>query len=168
MRRVLLTGMSGAGKSTLTAALAARGYRAIDLDCAEYSEWRSVAPSDTTPGTPVEATRDWVWREDRVRELLRDESAQTLFVSGTASNMRLFLPDFDAVVLLSAPAEVLAQRLGKRGHGEYGSRPAELQRVLELVRSVEPLLRRASTHELDTRASIDDVVRAITTIAGGA
>ena len=39
MKRVLLTGMSGTGKSTLTSKLAARGYKAIDADADEWSEW---------------------------------------------------------------------------------------------------------------------------------
>ena len=36
MKQVLITGMSGTGKSTVVRALAARGYRAIDLDCDHY------------------------------------------------------------------------------------------------------------------------------------
>ena len=39
MKRVLLTGMSGIGKSTVIAALAARGYKAIDADADEWSHW---------------------------------------------------------------------------------------------------------------------------------
>ena len=57
MRRVLLTGMSATGKSTLAAAIAARGYRAVDLDTDAW-HWVDVV-DDTPPGTPVEAGRDW-------------------------------------------------------------------------------------------------------------
>ena len=32
MKRVLLTGMSGTGKSTVINELAARGYKAVDID----------------------------------------------------------------------------------------------------------------------------------------
>ena len=39
MKRLLLTGMSGSGKSTVINALAARGYKAVDLDCDTFSEW---------------------------------------------------------------------------------------------------------------------------------
>jgi dephospho-CoA kinase len=44
VKRVLLTGMSGTGKSTLIRLLAARGYKAVDTDTDEWSEWV------TTPG----------------------------------------------------------------------------------------------------------------------
>jgi broad-specificity NMP kinase len=72
MKRILITGMSGTGKSTLTRELAARGFKAIDLDDAEWSEWTEVEfDGDPASGSsPVEPDRDWVWREDRVAELL--------------------------------------------------------------------------------------------------
>ena len=44
MKRILLTGISGVGKSTVTDALVTRGYKAVDTDCDEFSEW--VAASD--------------------------------------------------------------------------------------------------------------------------
>ena len=50
MQRVLLTGMSGTGKSTLIHELGARGYKAIDTDSDEWSEWVQ------TPGDGA----DWV------------------------------------------------------------------------------------------------------------
>ena len=39
VKRVLLTGMSGTGKSTLITALAARGFKAVDMDEPEWSEY---------------------------------------------------------------------------------------------------------------------------------
>src|SRR6516164_6957430 len=111
MKTVLLTGISGTGKSTVTTALAARGERAVDLDADEFSEWVDVADDDATAGSPVEAGRDWVWRADRVDALLAAGADGTLFVSGCAANMGPFLPRFDHVILLSAPPEVIAERL---------------------------------------------------------
>lgn len=166
MRRVLLTGMSGAGKSTAIAALAARGYRAVDADCDEYSHWVAVSPDEADiPGSPVEADRDWVWREDRIQALLATGAADILFLSGCAANMRAFLPQFDAVILLSAPAEVIVERLATRTTNPYGKRPAEVARTLELIETVEPLLRRIATHEIDTSAPLDEVVASILRLA---
>ena len=42
MKRVLITGMSGTGKSTVIAELAARGYKAVDVDEPEFSVLVSV------------------------------------------------------------------------------------------------------------------------------
>jgi hypothetical protein len=67
MKRILITGMSGTGKSAVIVELMRRGYRAIDLDTPEWSHWIHAAPDDDL--TPRDG-QDWVWREDRVRELL--------------------------------------------------------------------------------------------------
>lgn len=158
MKRILLTGMSGTGKSTVITALAARGYQAVDLDCDAYSEWVTISGEDGAAGSPVEPGRDWVWRENRVQELLSHANAEVLFVSGCASNMGRFLPQIDAVILLTAPAEVIVERLAERKNNPYGKRPGEVDRVLQLMETVEPLLRRVASHVVDTSASLEDVM----------
>jgi dephospho-CoA kinase len=165
VKRILLTGISGVGKSSVIAELAARGYTAVDADCDDYSEWRAVSDDDNTPGSPVEAGRDWVWREDRLQALLDSENADILFLAGCAANMRAFLPQFDRVILLSAPAEVIVERLATRTTNQYGKRPDEVARTLSLMQTVEPLLRRAADDEIDTSAPLDAVVAGILRLA---
>ena len=157
---MLLTGMSGAGKSTLTEELAARGYKAVDLDTDEWSEWVAVEFSGdpTSPESPVQPGRDWVWREDRVRDLLSTEDADVLFVSGCAENMSKFYGQFDHIVLLSVPAAVIVERLAARTTNPYGKRPAEVARVLGLLQTVEPRWRRVAGYEVDTSAPLHQVV----------
>jgi broad-specificity NMP kinase len=162
VKRILLTGMSGTGKSTLIGELATRGYKAVDVDCDEFSEWVQVSGDAGPYGTPVEEYRDWVWREDRIQDLLSTEDAEVLFLSGCAENMGRFLPQFDHVVLLSAPAKVLVERLATRTTNSYGKQADEVARVLGLVETVEPLLRRAAGVEIDTsRASLEEVVATV-------
>jgi shikimate kinase len=165
MKRVLLTGMSGTGKSTLTDELAARGYKAIDLDCDAFSEWVELNGASESPGSPVQTDRDWIWRADRIDELLSTEDADVVILSGCASNMGQFLPRFDHVILLRAPADVIVERLKSRTNNPYGKHPDEVARVLDLLKTVEPLLRRAATHEIDTHACLDDVVTTVLELA---
>jgi shikimate kinase len=158
--------MSGTGKSTLVNALAARGYKAIDLDTDEWSEWVPVAGEadlfdPTAPPDSVWRNQDWVWREDRVQRLLSTDDADLLFVSGTASNQGKFHARFDHIVLLSAPANVLIERLSTRTNNPYGKHPDDLARVLEHLRTVEPLLRRAASVEIDTSAPVNRVLETI-------
>jgi shikimate kinase len=158
MQRILLTGISGTGKSTLSAALAARGYKAVDADTAAWSAWVAAGEVAGAAGTPVRPDADWVWRADRIRALLATEDAPILFLSGCAPNMGQFLPQFDHIVLLSAPPATLVARLATRTTNAYGKQPDEVARVLALQQTVEPLLRRAATHEIDTRLPLDQVV----------
>ena len=157
MKRVLLTGMSGTGKSTVIGELAARGYKAVDADADEWSEW-VTGDSDRSGST---AEPDWVWREDRIQHLLSTEDAAVLFVSGCRTNQVKFYAQFDHIVLLSAPVPLMIERLATRTTNPYGKQPDQLVMVLQHKRTVEPMLRRVASLEVDTTVSVDRVVETI-------
>ena len=159
MNRILITGMSGTGKTSVIQEMIARGHRAIDLDTPEWSEWVAAAPGDAL--TPAEG-RDWVWREDRVRTLLSRPDHETLFIAGCAENMGRLFPLIDAVILLSAPAATIMERLLTRSSGSYGSVAEERQKAAGLIATIEPLLRKSADHEIDTgkpvHATVDEIL----------
>ena len=163
MKRILITGMSGTGKSTVIEQLAALGHRAVDLDTPAYSHMVTVDPGELTG---IGLGRDWVWREDRTRKVLSSSDADVLFVAGCSPNQGRFYPEFDAVILFSAPLDVIADRLATRTNNPFGQRPGEVERVLRLREEVEPLLRRGASHEIDTSAPLDEVVARVIRIAG--
>lgn len=151
--------MSGTGKSTVIRALAARGFKAIDTDTDEWSEWADIVVETDASATTEEP--DWIWREDRIRQLLSTDDADALFISGCKTNQRTFYPQFDHIVLLSAPTPLIIERLATRTTNPYGKHPDELAQVLHYLQSVEPLLRRGATLEVDTSPPIDQVVETI-------
>jgi len=155
MGSVLVTGMSGTGKSTALAELGRRGFRVVDTDSSAWSEW--VPAADRAVG-------EWLWREDRIAKLLKSENEHTLYVSGCMSNQGKFYDRFDAIVLLSAPLEVILDRVEKRTTNDYGKGPGERDLILSDFGSVEPMLRATCTHEIDASRPLDDVVDALIAI----
>lgn len=103
----------------------------------------------------------------RIAELLAVDDERTLYVSGCVANQGTFYDRFDAVVLLSAPVEVLLDRIEHRVTNDYGKRPAERELVLFHLETVEPLLRATCTHELDASRPLEQVVDELAAIGGG-
>jgi dephospho-CoA kinase len=163
MRRVLVTGVSGVGKSTTVAELARRGLKAVDLDDAAWSEW--VDSPDGDGPSPLHPGQDWLWRADRVARLLATEDADVLVVGGCAPNLATFRTEFDVIVLLSAPAAIMAERLGGRPGSAYGAHPEELARSLRFKDTAEPRLRSIADAEIDTTAPLEVVVATILALA---
>jgi hypothetical protein len=146
--------MSGTGKSTVLAELRRRGFEVVETDKPEWMEW-----SNEEGG--------YVWREDRVAELLARERDGPLFVSGTVSNQGGFYPDFDAVVLLSAPLEVLLGRVDNRTTNDFGKTPGERERIIDDFAAFEHRLRATCTHELDATQPIESIVAELIRIGDG-
>lgn len=141
MARILVTGMSGAGKSSLLEELARRGHLTVDTD---DDGWE-------LPGA--------VWDEDRMSDLLQRH--EDVVVSGTVENQGRFSDRFDHVVLLSAPVDVLIERVANRTNNPYGRSAEQQAEIRRYVRDVEPLLRRGATVELDGRRSLPELADAV-------
>ena len=150
MGAVLVTGMSGTGKSTVLAELARHGHRVVDTDVGGWIDETGPEP---------------LWREDWIARLLDEHADGSLFVAGTVVNQGRFYARFDAVVLLSAPAEVILDRLATRETNEFGKSDAEREKILEDLSWVEPLLRAGATVEIDTRRPLEDVVAELERLA---
>jgi shikimate kinase len=163
VKRVLLTGMSGTGKSTVIKALAARGYNAVDTDEDGLSELVCVPEDEPTGLAPG---KDWVWREDRIQDLLGADRPGVLFLGGCSPNQGKFYPWFDHVILLTAPAHLIMERLATRTNNPYGKRPEEVTRVLSLQQTIEPMLRRGAGAEVDTSVHLDEVVETVLRLVG--
>jgi hypothetical protein len=165
MVKILVTGMSGTGKSTVLEELSRRGHQTVDTDSDTWSE--SVASDDQGRSS------DWVWREDCIGRLLDSHRDGLLYVAGCKSNQGRFYDRFDAVVLLSAPTEMILERIRIRDTNSYGKSASERRMILDDLETVEPLLRATSTVELDTCRPLAEVADDLVTLgevllAGGA
>jgi hypothetical protein len=162
MSRVLVTGMSGTGKSAALTELGRRGYRVVETDEPGWSEYHKyVDPTD-------ELHRgEWLWVEERITELLDTDDGRSLFVEGCVRNQSKFYDRFNAVVLLSAPADVILDRIASRTTNNYGKSPSEQAMILDDLDKIEPLLREGCTHELDASRPLAEVVADLVAIAAG-
>lgn len=143
--RVLVTGVSGTGKSTLVKELRSRQYNAYDADDDGF----------TTPlpdGT-------WRWRPDLVKALFDQHSDGLLFFAGCSDEQTQF--DFDFRVLLTAPVDVILERLRTRTTNPFGKRPDERDRVLADIEWVLPLLKATADLVVETSRPVSELVEAI-------
>lgn len=157
MVAVLLTGMSGVGKSTVLAELARRGHATLDTD---IGPWTETAPW----GRDGEPER--LWREGPVAAVLDGHRDGLLVVAGTVANQGRLYARFAAVVLLTAPLDVLLARVASRTTNDFGKDRSERERIVRDVREVEPLLRASASHEVETDAPLAEVVGAVLRAAG--
>jgi len=135
--------MSGTGKSTLLAELHRRGHLTVDTD---YDDW--VFPSG-------------LWDPVRMASLL--ERHTHVIVSGTVENQVDFYDRFDHVVLLSVPWETLLERVTSRSNNPYGRTQAQQDEdeIRFYLNTVEPLLRRSATIELDGTNPVNELADAL-------
>jgi hypothetical protein len=129
--------MSGVGKSSVLSELSRRGHRTVDTD---YGPW---------------VRADGAWDEPRMAALL--SAASPVVVSGTVENQGRFYDRLAAVILLSAPVDVLLLRLSVRTINPYGKSERDQAEVRRYVRDIEPLLRRGATLELDARRPVGEL-----------
>ena len=148
-----MTGMSGSGKSSALAELGLLGYRVVDTDEPGWREYRPYAE-------PIDELHrgEWLWVEEKMEELLHTVDGRGLFVGGGARNQSKFYDRFDAVVLLSAPADVLLDRVASRTTNPYGKTALEEAEILADIAEIEPLRREGCTHELDASRPLADTV----------
>ena len=146
---ILVTGMSGTGKSTALAELGRRGHRIVDTDDPGW-----IVEVETPHGMEP------MWNLDKVGALLDGHRAGWLFVSGCAANQGALYDRFDAVVLLSAPADVILARVLDRAN-PFGSHPEDQAKIASDLAEFEPLLRAHADHEIVTTTPVADVVAAL-------
>ncbi|OZM84319.1 shikimate kinase [Pseudonocardia sp. MH-G8] len=134
--------MSGVGKSSVVTELLARGYRAVDLD----DGWCRPQPDG---GQIID--------EERVVPLL-DEETPELFLAGCEENQVNLYDRLNKVVLLSAPVDLMLERVRRRHGNPYGRTEAERARIVADTREIEPLLRRSADHVVETDRPLTEVV----------
>lgn len=153
---IFITGMSATGKSTALIELARRGYKVVDTD---YNGFSREVPLPDGQGF------EHLWHEERINELLSKHDEGILFISGCVSNQGKFYPQFDVIVLLSAPLETILERVRARTNNPFGQTSEDRERIKSDCAAVEPLLRAGATLEINTQKPIHAVADELEAIA---
>jgi shikimate kinase len=153
---VLLTGMSGSGKSTLLAELKRHGHRVIDTDDPGW-----IVETHTASGLEP------LWDLDQIKALIDGHRTGWFFIAGCVANQGAVYDHFDAVVLLSAPVDVILDRVASRAN-PFGSTPDDRTKITNDLTAFEPLLRAGADLEIVTTAPVPEVVAALEHVASGA
>lgn len=147
--------MSGTGKSTALEHLRLRGHRVVDTD---DPGWTVDVGAPDTVDAPDTVERQWDL--DRVGALLRGHRTGWLFVAGCVPNQGALYDQFDAVVLLSAPIDVILARVVDRAN-PFGSLPEHRARISNDLRDFEPMVRAGADVEIVSTISPGEVVAAL-------
>ena len=144
MNHVLITGMSGVGKTAVVDELRHRSRVCVDMD---DPGWSHMDPSGHQH-----------WNVKRLEETMTEAEDKQLFVSGCAEEQATLYHRFRAIILLSAPREVMVERIRSRPDNSFGQTPTEMAHILADLESIEPLLRKRCTHEIKTTVPVTEVV----------
>jgi RNase adaptor protein for sRNA GlmZ degradation len=153
---VLVTGMSGTGKSTALAELRHRGHRVIDTDDPGW-----IVETHTASGPEP------VWDLEQITALIDGHHTGWLFIAGCVANQGMVYDRFDAVVLLSAPVEVILDRVATRLN-PFGSTAEDRTKIANDLAAFEPVLPAGADSEIVTTAPVLEVVTALEQVARAA
>ncbi len=141
--KVLLTGMSGAGKSTLLRALKTAENLTVDMD---YDGWIEYDEEYGERAIDIE----------RALKLFKENPGREILLAGTAINQGKLYPHLDAVIVLTAPLDVMRRRVLERADNPFGKHPDEWAQIVRDKQEIEPLLIRGATYVCDSSGTLEE------------
>ncbi|MDO4719550.1 MAG: AAA family ATPase [Peptostreptococcaceae bacterium] len=148
MKRILLTGMSGVGKSTLLSRIRDDNTICLDLDETDYLEF------DLKTGERRICVERLVSYLDTVTD-------KNLVLAVCEANQGQIYPLMDAVILLTAPLEVMKERINARQDNTFGKDEAEWRRIVNDKREIEPLLMKSADYVIQTDGKLEEVLEKV-------
>ena len=147
MKRILLTGMSDCGKSTVLAALASADTLCVDLDT---DRW--ITADSTTGERLIRTAALLAWMETKV--------CKNLVLAVCGANQAELYPALDAVIVLTAPLDVMRSRIRSRTD-PYGKSAVQWRQIVADKAEVEPLLLKNCTFVCPTARPLPAVLQDI-------
>lgn len=166
MPLILITGISTSGKSTTAQELTERGFEAYDTEHDGISAWFNKETNERVAefGQVPERTKEWMnrheWRIslDWVKQRAKEAINKPIFLCGGGANEPEVRELCDKVVWLKTNEATIRSRVDNPRDHTYGTKPHELERILEGNKQKEAEYGKVGAAMIDATQSPEDVV----------
>lgn len=167
-RKYYITGIAGTGKSAVGTELKKIGYDVYDIDAVEglchwkHKETGVEAKYNTGVGKEWLEAHDWICDEERLKELLSEDSERDAIVVGIAYNQDKFIDFFDKVFLFYCSPETFIARINTRTDGNnFGKDKSEQEQLLKWYRDFQQKMESLGAIPINTEVSLEQVVNRV-------
>lgn len=166
MPLLLITGIAGSGKSTICKELVKRGYEAYDTEHNGISAWynkktgKRVAEFRQVP----ERTKEWMdqheWRIslEWVKQKAKEAVDKPIFLCGGGANEPEVRTMCQTVIWLKTDEKTIRARVNNPRDHTYGTKPHELERILEGNKRKEAAYRNYGAIMVGAMRPVEEVV----------
>lgn len=160
-------GVSGTGKSSLSNELRRLGYETYDLDAMSDismmldKETRLPATYDHHNDLEKVQKMEWVYVRERMEDLIAKQKDEIAFYCGIPFNLNEILPLFNTIILLTANAETIRQRLNTRTSNDFGKTVEVQEWILKGKDKLEQEVREKGAIVIPTDRGMSDIATAV-------
>lgn len=148
MQKVLLTGMSGVGKSTILNQLKVEGFLTVDLD---NSGWINYDVKE----------EDYLMDTTKIIDFITLHEKEVVFLAGTTINQIHIYSYLDFVISLTAPLEVMKERIQNRENNPFGKTEDEWSKIVSDKVTFEEQIFKSSDYVISTDKPLQDILKEI-------
>jgi shikimate kinase len=166
MSLILITGISTSGKSSIAKELIKQGFEAYDTEHNGISAWFNKETGEKAAefGQVADRTKEWMdqheWRMsmDWVRQKVEESADKQIFLCGGGANEPEVRELCDKVIWLKTDEATIRSRINNPRDHTYGTKPHELERILEGNGRKEAEYQEYGAIMVDARQSFEKVV----------
>lgn len=166
-KSILITGVSGSGKSEVSRKLKDLGYETHDMDTLKdlcvMVDKKTGLPTPYDNGNDVEKMEKmyWLYKPEVLKNIIVHQKNETEFYSGWPNNLEEIVSLFTKVIVLSASADTIRQRLLSRTDNGFGKSVEVQDYILSGKEKMESELKEGDAIIINSERSLNQVVEEV-------